>query len=32
MATYRLTQTLPADLQESLPSIEELERELGYSV
>jgi len=28
-ATYQLTRTLPADLQESLPSVEELEAELG---
>ncbi len=30
VATYRLTEALPADLQESLPSIEELKKELGY--
>jgi predicted nuclease of restriction endonuclease-like (RecB) superfamily len=30
VATYRLTNALPADLQESLPSIEELQKELGY--
>jgi len=30
VATYRLTGTLPAEPQESLPSIEELEKELGY--
>jgi hypothetical protein len=29
-ATYRLTSALPAELQENLPSIEELEKELGY--
>ncbi|RLI59940.1 MAG: hypothetical protein DRO93_07770, partial [Candidatus Thorarchaeota archaeon] len=28
-ASYQLTRTLPADLQESLPSVEELEAELG---
>ena len=28
--TYRLTEALPADLQEHLPSIEELQKELGY--
>jgi predicted nuclease of restriction endonuclease-like (RecB) superfamily len=30
VATYRLTEALPADLQENLPSIEELKKELGY--
>jgi predicted nuclease of restriction endonuclease-like (RecB) superfamily len=30
VATYRLTDALPAELQESLPSIEELEKELRY--
>jgi hypothetical protein len=30
VATYRLTEALPADLQEHLPSIEELQKELGY--
>jgi len=30
VATYRMTTALPAELQESLPSIEELEKELGY--
>lgn len=30
VATYRATQALPADLQDSLPSVEELEKELGY--
>ena len=30
VATYRLTGALPADMQASLPSIEELEKELGY--
>ncbi len=30
VATYCLTETLPADLQRHLPSIEELQRELGY--
>jgi len=30
VATYRLTSALPAELQEKLPSIEELEKELGY--
>jgi len=30
VATYRLTSVLPAELQENLPSIEELEKELGY--
>ncbi|MCL6582685.1 MAG: PDDEXK nuclease domain-containing protein [bacterium] len=30
VATYRLTGALPADLQDSLPSIEELKKELGY--
>jgi predicted nuclease of restriction endonuclease-like (RecB) superfamily len=30
VATYRLTKALPTDLQESLPSIEELKKELGY--
>ena len=30
VATYRLTVALPADMQASLPSIEELEKELGY--
>jgi predicted nuclease of restriction endonuclease-like (RecB) superfamily len=30
IATYRLTEALPADLQENLPSIEELKKELGY--
>ena len=29
VATYRMTTALPAELQESLPSIEELEKELG---
>jgi len=29
VATYRLTEALPADLQENLPSIEELKKELG---
>jgi len=30
VATYRMTTALPAELQESLPSIEEMEKELGY--
>jgi len=30
VATYRVTEALPADLQENLPSIEELRKELGY--
>lgn len=30
VATYRVTKALPAELQENLPSIEELEKELGY--
>jgi len=30
VATYRLTETLPADLQKYLPSIDELQKELGY--
>lgn len=30
IAGYRLTKTLPADLQQTLPSIEELKKELGY--
>jgi len=30
IAGYRLTKTLPPDLQETLPSIEELRKELGY--
>jgi predicted nuclease of restriction endonuclease-like (RecB) superfamily len=30
VATYRLTEALPADLEDSLPSIEELKKELGY--
>jgi len=30
VATYRLTSALPAELQKNLPSIEELEKELGY--
>jgi len=30
VATYSLTEALPADLQEHLPSIEELQKELGY--
>jgi len=30
VATYRLTEALPADLQENLPSIEEIKKELGY--
>ncbi len=30
VATYRLTGALPADMQASLPSIEELKRESGY--
>jgi len=30
VATYRLTGALPAEMQESLPSIEELKKELGY--
>jgi len=30
VATYRLTEALPADLQEHLPSIEELQKELSY--
>ncbi len=29
VATYRLTESLPAELRESLPSIEELKREMG---
>lgn len=29
VATYRVSRALPEDLQESLPSIEELEKELG---
>ena len=30
VTTWRLTQILPTELLESLPSIEELEKELGY--
>jgi hypothetical protein len=30
VATYRLTESLLAELRESLPSIEELKREMGY--
>ncbi len=30
VATYRLTEALPAEMQEALPSIEELKKELGY--
>lgn len=32
LSTYQLSHTLPANLQGQLPSIEALEKELGYSV
>lgn len=30
LATYQISHTLPEDLRDKLPSIEALEKELGY--